>query len=303
MNSKKANKFLNKMIILLVVLIAFVYGKQYYDKTSYAFSDKSNEKEVLSKSDLEIYFFDVGQADSILIKNNDDVVLIDAGNRSDGENLVKYIKDELNVDSFDMVVGTHPHEDHVGGMSYIVDSFDIKKLYLPDAISSSKYFEKLLDSIEKKNYEISIPEINQKISIGEMNFEVLYTSSDESDLNNTSIVLKLTYGNTSYLFMGDAPTKAEKKILDKDIDVDVLKVGHHGSKYSSGKEFLKKVSPTYSIIQVGKNNKYKHPSENTLEKLESIGSKVYRTDIDGTIKIVSDGKDITISKLDTSIDG
>lgn len=304
MKSKKVNKLFNIIIFILVVSIGLIYGKQEIFKNSYSYKD-DNKSSVSNNinSNLEIYFFDVGQADSVLIKSNDDTVLIDAGNRNDGENLANYIKNDLKINDIDIVIGTHPHEDHIGGMNYIIDSFDIGKIYLPDVTSNAKFFEKLLDSIESKDYKISVPKIDEKIKLNNLVFNVLSVDDNDKNINDCSIVLKLNYLDTKYLFMGDASKSVEKKLLDKDIKADVIKIGHHGSSYSSSKKFLESVNPNIAIISVGKDNKYKHPTKSVLETLNNLNIKYYRTDIDGTIKLVSDGKNIEINKIKTNIDG
>lgn len=304
MKSKKVNKLFNIIIFILVVSIGLIYGKQEIFKNSYSYKD-DNKSSISNNinSNLEIYFFDVGQADSILIKSNDDTVLIDAGNRNDGENLANYIKNDLKINDIDIVIGTHPHEDHIGGMNYIIDSFDIGKIYLPDVTSNAKFFEKLLDSIESKDYKISIPKIDEEIKLNNLVFNVLSVDDNDKNINDCSIVLKLNYLDTKYLFMGDASKSVEKKLLDKDIKADVIKIGHHGSSYSSSKKFLESVNPNIAIISVGKDNKYKHPTKSVLNTLNNLNIKYYRTDIDGTIKLVSDGKNIEINKIKTNIDG
>lgn len=301
MNSRKLNKIFNKIIIVLIILIIGAFTKeQVIDKKT---KETESVNTTITDSTLEIYFFDVGQADSILIKEKDYTMLIDGGNKNDGENLVNYIKEDLNIADLDIVVGTHPHEDHIGGLPDVINSFEIEKLYLPNATTTTKIFENLLDSIEDNNLKITVPKINEEIKLNNMNFKVLYTGTDESDLNNTSIVLKLEFGNTSYLFTGDATDTTEEKIIDKDIEADVLKVGHHGSSYSTTENFLDKVNPKYAIIQVGKDNKYDHPTKKTLDKLTERNIKVYRTDKDGTIKLTSDGSIINIETIKTNIDG
>lgn len=290
-----------KIVIFFIILFCAILFKDKVGDVSFAF--KEDRVQVLDNSNLEIYFFDVGQADSILIKNNNDTMLIDAGNNSDGDNLVNYLKNDIGINDIDIVVGTHPHEDHIGGLDEVISSFDIGKIYMPDAISSSKTFEDVLDVIEKKDYSISVPIIDEIFELGNLKFKVIYTGSDERDLNNTSIVIKMMFGNTSYLFMGDATSKTEKKILDSDINVDVIKIGHHGSSYSSSEDFLNKVIPKYAIIQVGVDNNYNHPHKETLDNLNSRNIKIYRTDVDGTIKLISDGDKIEFKKLETKIDG
>lgn len=302
MSKKKINKILNTIIILLLVLISIAYTK----KELVDNKENTNEKAVSilkTNSNLEVYYFDVGQADSILIRENDNNILIDAGNNEDGEKLVNYLKNDLNIEKFNMVVGTHPHEDHIGGLDNVIDSFEIDTILMPNATSTSKTFENVLDSIEKKDYKITVPKINEEFNYNNINIKVLYTGTDEKDLNNTSIVLKLTYQNNKFLFMGDATSKVEKKLLNEDIKSDVLKIGHHGSEYSTTKNFLDKVNPQYAIIEVGKNNTYKHPKEITLDKLNKKNIKIYRTDIDGTIKVVSDGNNLKFETLRTDLDG
>ena len=302
MSKKKINKILNTIIILLLVLISIAYTK----KELVDNKENTNEKAVSilkTNSNLEVYYFDVGQADSILIRENDNNILIDAGNNEDGEKLVNYLKNDLNIEKFNMVVGTHPHEDHIGGLDNVIDSFDIDTILMPNATSTSKTFENVLDPIEKKDYKITVPKNNEEFNYNNINIKVLYTGTDEKDLNNTSIVLKLTYQNNKFLFMGDATSKVEKKLLNEDIKSDVLKIGHHGSEYSTTKNFLDKVNPQYAIIEVGKNNTYKHPKEITLDKLNKKNIKIYRTDIDGTIKVVSDGNNLKFETLRTDLDG
>ena len=283
---KKVSKII--IILLFLVIIELIDNEIY--------GNKNNNK-------LEIYFFDVGQADSILIKENDKTVLIDAGNDEDGDNLVDYIKNDIGLDHINIIVGTHPHEDHVGGLDSIINSFKVDKIYLPNIINTTKNFEDLLDSVNNNNLKISIPKIGDTFNLDDMMFEVVYVDKDQYNLNDSSIVLRLDYFKTSYLFMGDASSKVENKILDKNIDVDLLKVGHHGSNYSTSSKFLNKVSPKYAIIEVGKNNDYNHPSVSTLKRLENENVLVYRTDKDGTIKAISDGKYIEFIKINTNIDG
>lgn len=302
MNNKKINKLLNKIIFILIVLIGIFYtNKELIKKDNTSYAMKQTENDDVNK--LEIYYFDVGQADSILIKENNYNILIDAGNNEDGENLVNYLKNDLNINKFNMVVGTHPHEDHIGGLDNIIDEFDIDTILMPNATSTSKTFESVLNSIENKNYKITVPKIDEEFNYDNIKLKVLYTGTNEKDLNNNSIVLKLTYFNNKFLFTGDATSKVEKKLLKKDIESDVLKIGHHGSEYSTTNDFLDKVNPKYAIIEVGKNNTYKHPKQITLDKLNAKNIKIYRTDLDGTIKLTSDGNNITFETIKTNIDG
>ena len=174
---------------------------------------------------------------------------------------------------------------------------------MPEVITTTKTFEDTLDALENKQVAFESPEIDETFHMADTKFTVLWIGKDSKDLNNTSIVLKVQYKNTSYLLTGDATSTVEKKILHKDLKSDVLKVGHHGSQYSTTANFLKLVNPKYAIIEVGKGNDYGHPKEIVLQKLEKIGAEIYRTDRDGTIIASSDGTNITFQKVLTDTNG
>ena len=264
------------------------------------------EKEENKKTDsnntdvVKVEYIDVGQADAILIENDKKYMLIDAGNNEDGDLLVNYFTDK-NITDFEYVVATHPHEDHIGGMDNIIKNFNIKNYYMPDCYTTTKTFEELLDALEEKNLSFETPDIDSEFVLGDALFKVLYTGTDKRDLNNTSIVLRMTYKDVSFMFTGDATNTTEKKILAKDLQSDVLKVGHHGSQYSTSDEFLDKVNPKYAIISVGTGNVYDHPKDITLNKLKGI--EVHRTDKEGTIRVISDGKNIDIETFKTNTNG
>lgn len=302
--NKSVKKQLTKALLVLIILVSGYFYTTYFDNKNITKDVTTNVKQTIneSSSNLKIYFVDVGQADCILINDNNEYGLIDAGNNEDGEKIVKYFKD-LGITKFKYVFGTHAHEDHIGGMDNIIENFQIEHFYMPDTITTTRTFEEVLDALEEKNIAFETPEEDENLIFSDTVFKVLHVGKDKRDLNDTSIVLKLTYKNTSYLFMGDATSSVEKDILDKDIKSDVLKVGHHGSQYSSTISFLKKVSPKYAIIEVGKNNSYNHPKEVTLKKLEDLGTKIYRTDEDGTIILTSDGENMSFETVKTDTNG
>lgn len=300
-----------KQISLLMALFLVIFGSIFYFlEPSQANPNTPTptpeivqaNQEIQDGEKLQIWFLDVGQADSILIQNGDANMLIDAGNNEDGKKLVSYFQ-SLGIESFQYVIGTHAHEDHIGGMDDIIDNFDIDTFYMPDAITTTATFESVLDSLEAKNIAFQTPSIDSIFKLGNATIDVLYVGTDDSDLNNTSIVLKLTYGNTSVLFMGDAEKEVETIIEKKDISADVLKVGHHGSNTSSSKTFLEKVNPSYAIISVGTGNSYGHPSNTTIQNLENQNIQIYRTDENGTIIMTSDGTDITFQTIQTNTNG
>ena len=263
---------------------------------------KISENIVLDKNKLNILFFDVGQADSELIFYNGKTILIDSGNTNDGENIVNGIK-SLGISKLDYVIGTHVHEDHIGGMSYIVDEIEIGNFYLPyNTKTTSSYYKRLLNSLTEKNIGIEEATVGDKIQIDDLICEIMSVDNEEpEDANDASIVTQITYGELKYLFMGDATSRNENSREWE--DVDILKVGHHGSNTSSTERFLKQTLAEIAIIPVGKENSYGLPKQEILNRLNKLGSKIYRTDIDGTIQILSDGKTNEVIKIDVSFDG
>ena len=235
-----------------------------------------------NNTSLKTYYFNVGQADSILIQNNGKNMLIDAGNNEDGEMLVNNLK-QLNVEKIDYLIGTHPHEDHIGGMDNIINNFEIGTIYMPNVQTNTKTFEDVLDAVSNKNLKLETRKVNDTFLLGEANCKILSVTDDEDNLNQSSIVIQLNFKDLSYLFIGDAEKEIEESI---DVGkVNILKVGHHGSDTSSSLDFINKIAPEVSIISVGKDNSYGHPSDDVIKRLENIGSKVYRTDEVGNIFI------------------
>ena len=255
-----------------------------------------------SSSTLSIYFLDVGEADSTLIRYKDYNVLIDAGNQLDGDKLSHYFK-ELGIESFDIVIATHPHEDHIGGMAQIIRDFDISSFYMTNISTDFVSYHNMMNELSKKNISTTIPVIDSSFSLDELVFHILSIGDDSNNINDSSIVLKLDFYDTHYLFMSDVSSDIEHSILDKDLHSNVLKVGHHGSNKSSSAHFLYQVDPEYAIISCGLQNDYYHPHQVVLDKLNKISASIYRTDIDHTIHLVSDGVNIMIEKIPTDTNG
>ena len=301
-NEKKIRKIICIIIGIIIVLFILLNGDFINNATaSVSNINNSNENNNVDGS-LSVHFIDVGQGDCIYINQGEYNMLIDAGNNEDGEKLVSYLK-SLNVNGFDYVIGTHPHEDHIGGMDDIINNFEIENYYMPDKLSTTKTFEDVLDALDAKGLSYNVPKIDDEFKLGDATFKVIYSGDDTNDINDSSIVLKMTYGDNTFLFTGDATSNVEEIILNKDIKSDVLKVAHHGSSYSSTTEFLDKVDPKYAIISVGKNNSYNHPASITLQKLSNRDIKVYRTDLDGTIIFTSDGTNLSVQTKKTDTNG
>lgn len=234
------------------------------------------------QTSLKVYFFDVGQADSMLIQNNGENMLIDAGNNEDGEMLVNNLK-ILGIEKIDYLVGTHPHEDHIGGMDDIINNFSIGKIFMPSVTTNTKTFEDVIDAAKNKGLQIETPKIEDEFTVGSANCNVVYVGDDKENLNLSSIIIKLEYNELKYLFTGDAEAEIENKI---DVGkINILKVGHHGSDTSSSEKLVKETAPEVAIISVGKDNSYDHPSDKIIKRYEEVGSKIYRTDEVGNIFI------------------
>ena len=297
-------KILSGTIALIIVVLAGILGtnEEFVNTVSNTGeqTNSQNEQQIefVAQEDLLIDFIDVGQADSILIQNQDQVMLIDAGTNEAGKTVVNYLKN-LGITKIDYLIGTHPHEDHIGGLDDVINNFDIGQIYMPKIETTTKTFEDVLDAIENKNLTVTAPNKGDKIEIGQTEGEFMTEPIlDKDNLNVSSLVLRLEFGNTSYLFMGDAEEENEETISWP--KTDVLKVGHHGSSTSSSESFLEQVQPKYAIIMAGKDNSYGLPTQETIDKLNNIGCEIYRTDEDGNIQMTSDGNTIEIKTTNNS---
>lgn len=251
---------------------------------------------VSESGSFTIHFIDVGQADSALVTCDGHSMLIDGGN-ADDSNLVYSVLQRETDGHLDYVVGTHAHEDHIGGLSGAFEADTADVTFCPVTEYDSKAFRNFKTRADERGGGITVPAVGDTFTLGEASITVVAVNSVPEDTNNTSIVIRIVYGDTSFLFTGDAEQETEEKILEtgQDIESTVLKVGHHGSSTSTSQAFLDAVSPTYAVISCGKDNSYGHPHSETLAKLSSAGVEVLRTDELGDIYCTSDGTEVTFS--------
>lgn len=248
---------------------------------------------------LMVEFLDVEQGDSALIHlPNGETMLIDAGERDQGEHVVATLQ-EQGITRLDYVIGTHPHTDHIGGLQEVIESFDIGEIYMPKKLHTTKTFENLLLAIRDKGLSVTSAKAGATVLEDEGLFATFVApqDTDYEELNDYSAVLRLTFGETSFLFTGDAEAVSEHEMLNsgRSLSADVLKVGHHGSTTSNTVAFLKAVSPTHAVISCGADNDYGHPHKQILKRLTALKATVWRTDEQGKITVTSDGTTLTVT--------
>lgn len=257
-----------------------------------------NQSNVEHEELLKVHFIDVGQGDSVLIQHGQEAMLIDAGGNEYGEIVVEYIK-EQDIDSLKYAIGTHPHEDHVGGLDDVIKNIDVDTVILPDYTLSTKTYTSVLEAMKEENVNSVLPRVGDVYSLGDSRFTIISPVKKDygNNANNYSVGIKLEYMNTSFVSLGDAEIEAEKDILMEgfDLEADLYKVSHHGSDTSNSYEFMEVVDPIYGVISVGTGNSYGHPSNKVVTDLLEGDIMVYRTDKNGTVVATSDGKDFVLT--------
>ncbi|PZM61865.1 ComEC/Rec2 family competence protein [Paenibacillus dendritiformis] len=244
---------------------------------------------------LQVYYLDVGQGDSTLIKTpKGQHILIDGGDNHKGQDVVEYLE-SLGITQLDVVIATHPDADHIGGLDTVIDAIPVKSVYAPKVSHTTNTYRDFLMAVKNRGLKIKTAKAGLDIPLEGVTAEFVAPVAEYGkDLNAWSAVLHLTYGDTSFLFTGDAEKRSETDMLkqSEQLRADVLKVGHHGSDTSSSQEFLDAVQPTYAIISAGADNKYGHPKKAVVNRLKKARVEIFRTDRQGTIIAISDGTNI-----------
>lgn len=283
---KKNN--LKKYVILILVLSSFFY-------TFFSYVQKNFFQ--VSNHNLRFHFIDVGQGDSsLIITPKGKTILIDAGDEAHAKKVLSYVR-EQGIEKLDLVIATHPDADHIGGMDKVIKNFDIDVFAMPDVSAKTNQYKQIQRELKAKKMKATRLYQGDEVQIDDdIDFEILSPVKGKKydDTNEYSIVTKIVYKDTSFILMGDATMENEVDIINNvpDIDIDVLKLGHHGSSTSSSDYFITKTSPNIAIISCGKNNKYGHPHQEVMRVLKKHGVTPYRTDEMGDIVITSDGKEI-----------
>ncbi|MGE8036100.1 MBL fold metallo-hydrolase [Lysinibacillus sp. NPDC093692] len=266
-------------------------------------TEASNTKKVsvTAGHEMRVHFIDVGQGDSIFIESpNGKTMLVDGGVKGAGQKVVSYLK-ELGVNKLDIVVATHPDADHIGGLIPVLNSIDIGQFYDSGKVHTSQTFEEMLTLIDTKNIPYNVPKTGDRITFDDdINVKVLNANENATDNNDASIVLKLAYGNVSFLLTADAGVALEKEMMQDDVKATILKAGHHGSNTSSSAEFIQKVHPEVAILSYGEGNKYGHPHAEVVERLQAIGSEIYATAEAGTVIVSTDGVNYEVNSKEWS---
>jgi len=290
-HTSKRNRYILYVVLCVSILIAAALLSVNLRKQS------AKPVYTANHAQLSVLFIDVGQADSALITlSSGETMLIDAGETSDATTIAEEL-DERGIRDIDILVATHPHADHIGGMRSVVEHYDIGSILMPDMTSQSAVYQNLMKAVDERGIPVAEAYAGYNFSLGEAECSVVSPDADANkDMNNESVVIFLDYLDNEFLFTGDMEEWAEGALLDTsyNIDADVLKVAHHGSSTGTSPAFLNAVTPQYAVISCGEGNEYGHPHQATLNELQEAGAEIYRTDRSGDILFLSDGKTLTV---------
>ena len=302
MKKRKNNtKLISGVVIFIIAVLAFAGSRLIKDPETLFENTGLRNSQQSESNMMYVDFIDVGQGNCTLVHMGDTAILVDSGEVGAAQTVISYIKN-LGIDELDCVLVTHPHSDHMGAMTKILYEFEIKDLIMPeipeDIIPTNSTYEKFLTAVSDNAENVIPAEAGMTYSYGEMNLEILAPLHGYDNLNDMSAVSRVSFGETSVMFMGDASTAVEKDLLNtgKDFSSDIINIGHHGSKTASSQKWLEAVNPEFAVICCGAGNEYGHPHSVVTERLDNIGIEYYRTDLNGTVVFQSNSKEFT--KLD-----
>lgn len=275
-----------KKITMISVLFLLVAGSMF------AVGFMSSGSTAQETTIVKVHFINVGQADSILIDCGEFEILIDGGNNHNGDTVCEYLADKVDG-NLEIIVATHPDADHIGGLDTVLENYTVEKIIDSGKTHTTKTYRDYMEAVQNEENAIFLEDADMVFEIGDnVLFSIIEIVDNQSHMNNNSVVSRLDVGDISFLFTGDLESEIELEYLDKFEEADVLKAGHHGSRSSSSPEFINKVNPKYMVISCGLDNKYGHPHAETLDTLAKINIITYRTDLQGSIVIETDGDDI-----------
>ena len=298
---RKKKNVLNRILGFLLALVLLAAGAflayRFIEISDGDISIRFHDIGGASEKDFAVYYVDVGQGDAAVVVCDGKTLVIDGGTDEGGDALCSYMRNTLKTEQVDFMIATHPHADHIGGLSDVLREYTVKKLFSSVDVYDSRTFERMAQYAAAQNLGITVAQAGQSFSFGRAKVEFLAPLGIYDDINDISLVAKVTFGETTFLFTGDAERLSEQDMVDsgEDLSATVLKVGHHGSNTSSSYVFLREVMPRYAVISCGTDNSYGHPHEEVLSRLRDINATVYRTDKNGTVVCRSDGKKVSFA--------
>lgn len=293
---QKNGKWLKFGLVLIFLTVFLVLREQLPGEMTKAFLEAASEA-FGDGSGLEIHYLDVGQGDSTLILCDGHAMLIDAGDNDRGTAVQSYLESQ-GVTTLDYVIGTHPDADHIGGLDVVLYKFDCQMVMMPDFEKDTRTYDDVVQTMKQKRYKNTLPEVGMVYELGSAVFTIVAPNGEYGDnANDYSVGILLQHGKNRFLFTGDAEEASEADMLEKGIDLeaDVFKASHHGSRTANTEEFLQTVDPDYVVISCGQDNSYGHPHAEVMSRLRAMGISVFRTDEQGTIVAYSDGTEITFN--------
>lgn len=297
----KNQKYIYIIVVFLIALFAILENRGVINTNKIKQALGQADKQAVN-AQMSVHFIDVGQGDCTLIISDGEAMLIDAGEKECGVTVAEYLE-SLGISTLKYVIGTHPHSDHIGGLAYIIENFDVETVILPkiptDMTPTTKVYENLLTSIKNKGLKIHTA-VDETVTLGETEVEIFAPNGDYSNLNNYSICTKIIHGENTFLLTGDTEGEAEENLVKRageKLQAKVLKLGHHGSDTASKVDTLNAVKPRYAVISCGEGNKYGHPHDEVLDRINKFADYVLRTDISGTIIFYSDKEGLSVTNV------